>query len=114
MATGTAILDFGSFPGKLDTSVAVTGQGSILTTSLVEAWIRPQVATTVHSVDEHIMAVSMLQVVAGNITAGTGFTIYGVVVDATPGYGGVDGMFRNLPRKTGKLWGTFNVAWAWV
>lgn len=112
-ATGTTTIDFGAFPGKLDTSVAVTGQTGIIAGSLVEAWIRP-IATAVHSADEHVMALAQLQVVAGNISAGTGFTIYGIAIDATPGTGSVDGNFRIIPRKIGKLWGTFTVAWAWV
>ena len=75
MATqGTAVLDFGAFPGKSDTSVAVTGQAGIVSGSLVEAWIRPD-ATADHSADEHM--VETLKVFAANIIAGTGFTIYG-------------------------------------
>lgn len=112
-ATGTATLDFGAFPGKLDASVAVTGQAGIASGSLVEAWIRP-VATATHSADEHIMATTMMQVIAGNIVAGTGFTIYGLAVDATPGVGSIDGYFRNLPRKVSRLYGTFTIAWAWT
>lgn len=111
-ASGTATLDFGAFPGKLDASVVVTGQGSIIAGSLVEAWIRP-IATAVHSADEHIMAAGMLDIVAGTIVAATGFTIYGLVRDTSPGTGGIDGQFRNVPRKLSRLWGTFVVAWAW-
>ena len=73
--TGTATLDFGAFPGASDASVAVTGQTGIVAGSLVEAWIRP-VATADHTADEH--RVETLEVVAGNIVAGTGFTIYGL------------------------------------
>lgn len=73
-AQGTATLDFGVWPGAAEASVAVTGQGSILTGSQVEAWVR-LTATADHSVDEH--RVERLKVLAGNIVAGTGFTIYG-------------------------------------
>jgi hypothetical protein len=101
MAVGTAVVDFGAFPGKADTSVAVTGQATILTTSLVEAWIRPQDATADHSVDEHIMAqTGIIVVIAGNIVAGTGFTIYAMT-------GAADGA-------DARMYGTFNVNWAWV
>lgn len=73
-AQGTATLDFGAFPGASDASVAVTGQASILAGSLVEAWLLP--ADTVdHLADEHM--VETIRVVAGNVIAGTGFTIYG-------------------------------------
>lgn len=74
-AQGIATLDFGAFPGASDTSVAVTGQAGISSGSLVEAWIRPS-ATTDHSADEHL--VETLEVFAGNVVAGTGFTIYGL------------------------------------
>lgn len=71
---GTATLDFGAFPGTSDTSVAVTGQTGIVAGSIVQAWIRPA-ATADHTADEHMA--ETLKVFAGNIVAGTGFTIYG-------------------------------------
>ena len=74
-AQGTANLDFGVFPGKSDASVAVTGQTGIVAGSLVEAWMRLE-ATADHSVDEAL--VEEVDIQAGNIVAGTGFTIYGV------------------------------------
>ncbi len=40
-ATGKTTIDFGAFPGKSDTSVAITGQAAIIAGSLVEALIRP-------------------------------------------------------------------------
>lgn len=92
-AQGTTIVDFGAAYNN-DTSVAVTGQAGILAGSLVEAWIWP-VATTDHSVDEHVMASVMLDVEAGNIVAGTGFTIY--LNDKTPG----------------GSYGKWTVAWVW-
>jgi hypothetical protein len=72
---GTATLDFGAFPGASDASIAVTGQAGILAGSYVEAWLFPAL-TTDHSADEHIA--ETIKVFAGNIVAGTGFTIYGV------------------------------------
>jgi hypothetical protein len=91
-AQGTAIIDFGAFPGSSQASVAVTGQAGILTTSAVEAWIRPQDATATHSVDEHV--VEQLKIVAGSIVAATGFTIYAECLN-------------------GFAYGTFNVNWVW-
>lgn len=127
MPTGTATLDFGAFPGKSDTSVAVTGQTGIVAGSLVEAWIRP-VATADHSADEHML--ETLKVFAADIVAGTGFTIYGlntsqlneplkdletkttsVNILGTGPYSG------HLPASGGKgtrLYGLWSVAWAWV
>lgn len=93
MATqGTAILNFGALPGASDASVAVTGQAAIVAGSLVEAWIRP-IDTAEHNADEHV--VDPPAVVAGNIIAGTGFTIYGVTKDKTRKYG------------------NYTVAWVW-
>jgi hypothetical protein len=91
-ASGTAILDFGARPVS-DTSLAVTGQGTILAGSLVEAWIWPLI-TADHTADEHI--VEELMVYAGNVVAGVGFTIYLTAQ-------GPDGSF-----------GQWSVAWVWV
>jgi hypothetical protein len=75
MATqGTATLDFGAFPGGSDASLAVSSAG-IASGSLVEAWLFPA-ATTDHTADEHL--VETLRVIAGNVSAGVGFTIYGI------------------------------------
>lgn len=91
-AQGTAVIDFGAYPGQGQTSVAVTGQAAILTTSACEAWIRPQDATADHSLDEHV--VENIRLTAGSIVAGTGFTIYGEAL-------------------VGVVYGTFNVNWVW-
>ena len=89
---GTALLDFGAFPGASDASVAVTGQTSILSGSLVEAWIRPA-ATTDHSADEHI--VDPPRIVAADIVAATGFTIHAFSNNTVPHHG------------------KYTVAWVW-
>lgn len=108
MATGTATLDFGSFPGSADASVAVTGQTSILAGSLVEAWIRP-VASSDHTADEHML--EGIRLVAGNIVAGTGFTIYGF--EDSPISEG-DGRHFRGGNEGHRLYGQWNVNWAWV
>lgn len=72
-ASGTTTIDFGAFPGKSDASVAITGQASILTGSVVDAWL-VATATADHTADEHL--VETIRVTAGNIVAATGFTIY--------------------------------------
>jgi len=72
-AQGTTTIDFGAFPGASDASVAVTGQGTITTSNLVEAWLYP-VDTADHSADEHML--ETIRVFAGNIVDSTGFTIY--------------------------------------
>jgi hypothetical protein len=109
-AQGTTTVDFGAFPGKSDTSVAVTGQAAIVSGSLVEAWIR-LVATADHSADEHM--VEPIRVLAGNIVAGTGFTIYALYAPLEFGVDAVDGQFRLIPRQGGRAYGLWTVAWVW-
>jgi hypothetical protein len=109
-AQGTSTINFGSFPGTADTSVTVTGQASILAGSLVEAWIIPT-ATGDHSADEHW--VDPPRVMAGNVVAGTGFTIYatsrGDSARATVPADGRRSEFTSNPA----LYGQWTVAWVW-
>lgn len=99
-AQGTAVIDFGAFPGSTHATVAVTGQGGILTGSLAQAEIRP-VATGDHSIEEHMAA--PIKLWAAEIVAGTGFTVHGLVVWPT---GTSDG-------KGLRMYGQFNVFWVW-
>lgn len=128
-AQGTATLDFGAFPGKSDASVDVTGQTGIASGSLVEAWIRP-VDTADHTADEHL--VESIRVIAGNIVAGTGFTIYGfntseINEPVTPFTGRTNPttaaqtaaanpqQFQQATRGGigTRIYGTWTIAWAW-
>lgn len=106
---GTATLDFGAFPGATDATVSVTGQTGIAGTSLAEAWIFPT-ATTDHSADEHW--VDPPEVYAGNVSAGSGFTIYGVVKKrADIGQRGDSQVIRNIDNP--RVYGKWTVAWVW-
>jgi hypothetical protein len=98
---GTTTIDFGSFPGKTDATVVVTGQAGITGTSLVEAWIYPT-ATADHNVDEHL--VDPPRVVAGKIVADTGFTIYGFVDTRAD---------ANNQSTQPMCYGLWTVAWVW-
>ena len=98
MPVGTATLNFNGAASKtLDVSVVVTGQAAILAGSKVEAYLMDD-TTADHAADEHIMAVSMMDLVCGAIVAGTGFTIYANV--------------RDDISKAG-LTGQFTVQWVW-
>ena len=125
-AQGTALLDFGAFPGASDASVTVTGQGSILAGSLVEAWIYP-VDTADHSSTEHM--VETIRVFAADIVAGTGFTIYGFNTSQLTEGLEVEGAGRSatavvgaqtgaiVPSKGGMgtlIYGTWTVGWVWA
>src|SRR6266576_6540103 len=93
-AQNTALLDFGAFPGASNASLAITGQGAILAGSLVEAWILPA-ATADHTADEHFA--EDIDIFAGNIVAGVGFTIYG--------------FYRG--QGDTRAYGKWNVGWVW-
>lgn len=99
-ASGSTTVNFGAFPGASDASVAVTGQAGIVAGSTVNAWMRP-LATADHTADEHIY--ESIKIVAGNIVAGTGFTIYALNTSG-------------ISEPTGKgtrLYGLFTVSWSW-
>lgn len=128
---GTALLDFGAFPGASDASLAVAS-AAIGAANLVEAWIFPA-ATADHSADEHIC--ETLKVFAGAVVAGVGFTIYGVnsgvlsePVDTPPpsnyiasNTAGTAIVVRNAQPATRaygggagtRLYGKWNIAWVW-
>lgn len=95
-AAGTAVVDFGAFPGTDVASVAVTGQASLLAGSRVDAWLAAD-STAVHNEDEHVMLDPFIDVSVkrSSIVAGTGFTITATCHDKS------------------RMWGQLNVDWAW-
>ena len=72
-AQGTTTINFGS--KATDTSVAVSAP-AITGGQLVEAWVFPS-ATATNTADNHW--VETINVVAGNVQDGVGFTIYAKV-----------------------------------
>lgn len=90
ISKGTATIDFGN--GSTDTTAVVTGQSTITTSNLVEAWIFPS-NTANNTADNHW--VEDITVLAGNIVDNTGFTIY-------------------AKSNTGKAHGQYTVAWTWI
>ena len=87
---GTATVDFGT--GKTDASVVVTGQAGILSNSFLEAWLSGA-ATSNNPVDSGFT--EQLTVYAGDVIAGTGFTIYALC-------------------PVGRAFGQYVVNWVWV
>lgn len=104
---GTTTVNFGAFPGATDATTVITGQTGILATSVVQAFLIAKDSAD-HSADEH--TVESLRVMAGNIVAGTGFTIYATQVDSIPAANSrADSPTGNSPR----IHGTWNVGWRW-
>jgi len=89
---GVGTVNFGSFPGNNEVSLAITGQSQITTDSKIKVYVMAE-STADHTANDHTYLPLFAQFTAGNITAGTGFTIYG--------------------RSTEKLQGTFKVNWEW-
>ena len=108
---GTATLDFGAFPGASDASVSVTGQTLIGASAIVHAWLFPAV-TADHSVDEH--CIETLDVRAGMVSAGVGFTICGSNKSQTNEPLSQARIGGPLVGGTGtRIYGTWNVGWYW-
>jgi hypothetical protein len=89
---GTATLSFGNTAGSEQTSVDVTGQTNILSSSNIIVNIITA-ATSTNFLEDIIY--SDMAVFAGNIIEGVGFTIYGV-------------------SRGGRLQGDYTVQWAWI
>jgi hypothetical protein len=96
MATGqgTATINFGSFPGTSEASVAVTGQGAISATSKAEAYVMADDTTGTHTANDHRYFAALVGLTCGTPTAATGFTIHARCLD--------------------KLQGSFQVRWVWA
>jgi hypothetical protein len=96
MATGqgTATLDFGAAKGSNESSVAVAGQASILSTSSVEAYWMADDTTADHTANDHKYVPLFIELTCGTPVAATGFTIYG--------------------RSTEYMQGTFKCRWVWA
>ena len=86
MPQGTATINFGA--KATDTSVFVSAP-SITGSQLVEAWLFPA-ATASNTADNHWF--DDIELIAGNVQAGSGFTIY-------------------AKCRTGFAHGAFNAAW---
>lgn len=110
MPQGTTSINFGAFPGVSDVTATVTGQTGIAGTSLVEAWIYPT-ATSDHSVDEHW--VDPPNVKAGNIVAGTGFTIYGSAQPQDAQSLSQSLSLINTGGDSARPYGLWTCAWVW-
>jgi hypothetical protein len=110
--TGTAIVDFGAFPGQSEASVLVPAPG-ISAISLVEAWIFPD-NTADHSADEHRLETLSVMVDPLTIVPNVSFIISLVNYarfNEQPGLrgsqGGANGGIGTL------VYGKWRVAWVW-
>ena len=91
---GTAIIDFGAFPGSNEASITVTGQSEILATSNAEAYVMGDDTTADKTASDHRYVGLFAVFTCGTPTAASGFPIYG--------------------RSTEKLQGTFKVRYVWA
>jgi hypothetical protein len=127
---GEGVVDFGDWPGSTEAKLVVTGQTSISSTSIVQAWLMPKpTMTDTHSIDDQRL--EPIKVIACDIVPGVGFTIYasidqplaypkprdsrrtGTGQDLGPG----QQKPSNLNSKAGKaatLFDRYSVGWFWV
>lgn len=90
---GTAVLNFGLASGNNDSMASVdVSDATIQANSVPFAWLSLS-PTSDHSLDEVI--VDPPDIMAGNVVAGVGFTIYGLL-------------------QTGEAYGTYNVNYQWM
>ena len=110
-AAGTAIVDFGSFPGQSGATVTVAAPG-ISANSLVEAWILPAV-TPDHSPDEHTIETLTIKADQSTIVPNVSFVIYVANtsqlddLDLNTGQGVIMGGTGTL------IYGKWSVGWVW-
>ncbi len=91
--TGVATVSFGvAGTSGNEANVVVSGQSGIATNSFVEAWLN-LTPTSDHSLDE--LRIENIQVKAGNIVAGTSFTIYAEITK-------------------GVTYGQYTINWVWT
>lgn len=99
MATqGSSFIDFGAFPGTDTATATITGQASILATSLVEVWASFDASLSdVHTEDELQMLVGYVRFAVPKtlIVAATGFTVTAVCDDGS------------------RMWGRIPFNWVW-
>jgi hypothetical protein len=92
-ATGTAIIDFGGWPGTQEASVSVTGQTSITSSNVAEAWMMGD-TTSDHNEEDHEYANLFIGLTCDYPVNGVGFSIEAKCID--------------------KMQGTFMVHWIWA
>ncbi len=90
---GTAVIDFGAFPGSNEASVFVS-DGTISGDSKAEAYVMGDDTTSDHTARDHRYFAVLAGLTCGTPSAGNGFTIYA--------------------RSTEKLQGTFALRWVWT
>ena len=91
---GTAVVDFGPFPGSNEAQVTVTGQTGISATSKAEAYVMGDDTTSDHTASDHRYLTCFAGFTCGTPNAGTGFIIYA--------------------RSTERMQGTFQIRWVWA
>ncbi len=73
---GTAIIDFGSYPGSNEAFVDVSGLGTISITSKAEAFVMGDDTSIDHTADDHRYFALFAGLSCGTPVNATGFRIY--------------------------------------
>lgn len=116
LRSGTALLDFGAFPGSPSATLVVTTPDTVNPLAQIDAWVLPA-ATVDHTSDEHLA--DPPRVLAINTTPGTSFTLYGFPSDrdwpVPPGtpFGNTTNSQMPVGQQQLMPYGKWNVAWAY-
>lgn len=92
--SGTAILDFGAFPGSNEAFTTVAGQSAITSATVVTVQVVGSGASGSHTSNDHRYFAALTGLTHGTPTDGDGFVIYA--------------------RSTEKMQGTFLVQWSYT
>jgi hypothetical protein len=114
--SGTAVLDFGAFPGKPVAETTVTASNPFNSTAVLQVAVAP-IATTDHSADEHSVDPPL---VSGIILSGTQVLLRAMASGrdkpVPPGapFGQANTSQMPVPRRQCNPYGKWSVSWAFV
>ncbi len=74
--TGTAIIDFGNYPGSNEATIAITGLTNILSTSIVILEIPADATSVDHTASDHRYFTTFANLTSSTPITGFGFAIY--------------------------------------
>ena len=85
LTQGTAVVDFGAFPGSNTASVVVTGLTGITAGNKPKAYVSANATTGDHSANDHKYFACFVGLACGDIVPATSFTIHAASLEKLQG-----------------------------